>query len=363
MSDVSSQIRKWVTPAIVVSLTMIMILTVISSCANEKGGPIESTPQPQSGYDFAPPPQPEPVLPEPAPTIASEPSQDMANLISALDINREFEHLYTLANDEYLGRETGTQGAKAAAAYISSQFASLNLEPWTAVGLQSYSHPFTAAGVTGENVIGSIPGTEPGSGYIILAAHYDHLGLDTNGQAFNGADDNAAGVAAVIEAAQVFRQTGIKTKKTIVFCAFDGEEIGQLGSAALGQQIVSSGLGDSVEMINIDGIGATGGSYFGVWDEGFAGAAPIVDAIKQAGLALAIPVVEEGTDIGSDAQSFDWQFSIPAVTVDWDWGSDPSVWHPYYHTIYDDPANIDQEVMVQATRMAVVSFWLRSTQP
>ncbi|MHB9112457.1 MAG: M28 family metallopeptidase [Thermoleophilia bacterium] len=346
-------------PALMATLIVVTFLTVISGCGSEKGVSMETAPELRSQYDFVPPArQPEPAVT----TLPDDPSRDMSRLLSALDIDREITHLYALAADEHQGRETGTAGARAAAAYISGQFASLNLEPWTAAGLQSYNHPFTAAGVAGENIIGTIPGADPAGGYVILAAHYDHLGLDSSGQVFNGADDNAAGVAAVIEAAGVFRQTGIMTRKTIVFCAFAGEEIGQLGSTALGQQIVAAGLGGSVEMINIDGIGATGGSYFGVWDEGFAGAAPIVESIHQASQALGIPVVEEGTDIGSDAQPFDWQFSIPAVTVDWGWGSDPSVWHPYYHTIYDDPANIDQTVMAQATRMALVSLWLRATQ-
>ncbi|MDO8736210.1 MAG: M20/M25/M40 family metallo-hydrolase [Thermoleophilia bacterium] len=325
---------------------------------------METTPGPRPGYDFVPPPrQQEPTVPAPATAQPGDAEQEMARLLAALDFNREFAHLSILASDEYQGRKTGTTGAEAAAGYISSQFAGLGLEPWTAVGLQTYSQPFVASGVSGENVIGTIPGTDPAGGYVILAAHYDHLGLNSSGEAFNGADDNAAGVAAILEIANIFRQTGVKTEKTIVFCAFDGEEIDQLGSTALGQIIINSGLGSKVEMINIDGIGAMGGNYFGVWDEGFSGAAPIVESIKQAGNALGTEVVEEGTDIGSDAQSFDWKYSIPAVTVDWDWGSDPSVWHTYYHTIYDDPGNIDHAVMAQATRIALVSLWLRATKP
>lgn len=349
---------------LVTAMYISTILLIVTGCENEKGLSINAIPEPEPRHGFVPPArQVEPAVTEPAPERPDDAAAVMAQLLSSFSLERESAYLNILSSDEYEGRKTGTAGAKAAARYISSQFASLGLEPWTAVGLQSYIHPFTAAGVSGENVIGIIPGTSPDNEYVILAAHYDHLGLNSSGQAFNGADDNAAGVAAILEIAYIFRQTGTRTEKTIVICAFAGEEIGQLGSSALGQQIVTYGLGDSVEMINIDGIGATGGSYFGVWDEGFAGAAPIVGAIRQAGQLLSIPVVEEGTDIGSDAQPFDWDFSIPAVTVDWDWGSDPSMWHPYYHTIYDDPGNIDLSVMAQATRMALVSLWLRATQP
>ena len=198
---------------------------------------------------------------------------------------------------------------------------------------------------------------------MLLGAHYDHLGLDNSGNAYNGADDNAAGIAAILEAASIFHQTGIRPASTIVFCAFSGEEEGELGSAALGNLIANAGLAANVEMINIDGIGAVGGDYFGVWDEGASNAAPLVRALEQAGLQLSTPVKEEGTDIGSDAQSFDWQYSIPAVTVDWSWGSDASVWHPYYHTIYDDSDQIDRQVMERATRVALLGLWLRSSAP
>lgn len=267
-----------------------------------------------------------------------------------------------LASDRYEGRRTGSAGARAAASYISSQFMSLGLIPWPAVSPGSYQQHFAVAGLEGDNVIGVIPGTDPGGSYVILAGHYDHLGLDPSGQAFNGADDNAAGVAALLETARIIKQLGLTPGKTIVFCAFSGEEQGEYGARALGSAITSAGLAGNVEMINIDGIGATGGSYFGVWDEGAAEAAPLVRTLQQAGQYLQTTVREEGTDIGSDAQPFNWQFGIPAVTVDWDWGSDPSTFHPYYHTIYDDADKIDSVALERATKVAMAGLWLRASQ-
>ncbi len=287
--------------------------------------------------------------------------QESVKLLAALNVENEFSLLNTLASDDYQGRKTGSAGARAAAGYISKQFSDLGLQPWAALGLSSFTQHFTSAGLESDNLIGVLPGKEPDAPYIILAAHYDHLGVNGNGQIYNGADDNAAGVAAVLETARIFHQTGIKPERSIVFCTFSGEEEDQLGSSALGQLIAQAGLDDRVEMINIDGIGATGGEYFGVWDEGASNAAPIVRALHQAGQTLNTPIKEEGTDIGSDAQSFDWQYSIPAVTVDWSWGNDPSIWHPYYHTIYDDADAIDQPILVQATRVALLGLWLRAS--
>jgi hypothetical protein len=340
---------------------MLFTNVLMSGCGQSPGKPIGVTPIPRTRYDFVPPPR-QTAAANPA-AVADEQARQADRLLASFDMNSEFAYLSTLASGTFQGRKTGSAGARAAAAYIKSEFSSLGLQPWTAAGLTSFSHDFTAAGLESENVVGVLPGSRPDGAYVILAAHYDHLGLDGNGQPYNGADDDAAGVAAVLESARIFQQTGIKPEKTIIFCAFAGEEEHDLGSSALGKQIINAGLGDSVEMINIDGIGATGGDYFGVWDEGFAGAAPLVRALEQAGQSLGIRVKEEGTDIGSDAQSFDWQYGIPAVTVDWSWGSDPSVWHPNYHTIYDNPDQINQSVLAQATKVALLGLWFTSIQP
>jgi Zn-dependent M28 family amino/carboxypeptidase len=229
------------------------------------------------------------------------------------------------------------------------------------VGLDSFRHHFSTNGIEDDNVIGVLPGSDPSGRFVILSAHYDHLGLDLNGEVFNGADDNAAGVATVLEAAAIFKALGYRPVNTIVFCAFSGEEQGQHGAHALGQLITDSGLADRVEVINIDGIGATGGSYLGVWDQDAAIAGSLVESMNQAGAYLGVPVVDEGTDIGSDAQPFDWEFGIPAITVDWDWGSNPSVYHPNYHSINDDAEAIDKPTLMRASQVILVGLWLRAT--
>lgn len=289
----------------------------------------------------------------------SGPEAQLATLLAAFDIQREFAVLAELASDAYGGRKTGSAGAERAASYIESQLAAQGLTPWSAIGLTTLRQSFSVRGQTTENVLGVLPGSGgPAAGYVILAAHYDHLGIDAAGQVFNGADDNAAGVAAVIEALSMIRQTDLTPIRNLVFCAFSGEEQGQYGASALGELIAGAGLADQVEMYNIDGIGATGGSYLGVWDEGATNAAPLVARLKRSGALLGEAVREEGTDIGSDAQAFDWQFGIPAVTIDWNWGQDESAFHPYYHTVDDDPGAIDQSVLARASRVTIGGFWL-----
>jgi Zn-dependent M28 family amino/carboxypeptidase len=78
------------------------------------------------------------------------------------------------------------------------------------------------------NVVAMIEGEIPNE-YVAVGAHIDHMGID-NGKIWNGADDNASGTVAVLTLAKAFAASGIKPKRTILFCAWTGEEKGLLGS-------------------------------------------------------------------------------------------------------------------------------------
>lgn len=344
------------------ALGIITALLLPAGCSGDgEQTALPTTPIPSDSYNFSTGPRTAATTGA-APETPAPPADAIESLLGAYDVNLHLAQLTELASDKYQGRRTGSPGAEAAAAYVQAQFANLGLIPWAEVSPGSLLQHFSAAGLESDNVIGVLPGSVPGAGFVILAAHYDHLGLNSSGQAYNGADDDAAGVAALIETARILTQQKLTPRRTIVFCAFSGEEEGSYGAEALGSAISEAGLTDDVEMINIDGIGATGGDYFGVWDEGAAAAAPLVNILQQAGAYLGTPVVAEGTDIGSDAQPFNWQFGIAAVTVDWSWGSDPSVFHPYYHSIYDDVSAIDPTVLERATKVAILGAWLRASQ-
>src|SRR5690606_7458762 len=117
------------------------------------------------------------------------------------------------------------------------------------------------------NVLAQIPGET--DEIILLGAHFDHIGNETNGHCrpvvkratrdpiCNGADDNASGTAMLLELARAFKATGITPKRTLVFAHFSGEELGLLGSRAL---IESSPFdqGEVVAMINLDMVGRLG---------------------------------------------------------------------------------------------------------
>ena len=170
-------------------------------------------------------------------------------------------HIGFLADDDLEGREAGFRGGRIAGDYIVANLKSLGIDP---VG-DSYYHPFEAYHMerqkrgarwqvqpdsiaaikqTGvfqklslNNILGKIEGKNPNE-IVIVGAHYDHLGLDPmldGDQIYNGADDNASGVSAVLQIARAFLATGQQPERTIIFAFWDGEEKGLLGSKAFVQ--------------------------------------------------------------------------------------------------------------------------------
>lgn len=135
----------------------------------------------------------------------------------------------TLSSDTYEGRKTGTKGGELAKNYIGKRFKEIGLKSFPL--LNSYQQAFTFPGIddpkiNGKNVIGYIPGRS--ASIIVISAHYDHLGV-INGKIFNGADDNASGVAGLLKIAAHYAKN--KPNYTLIFAAFDAEEFGRKGSA------------------------------------------------------------------------------------------------------------------------------------
>ncbi|WP_225975115.1 M20/M25/M40 family metallo-hydrolase [Anseongella ginsenosidimutans] len=159
------------------------------------------------------------------------------------DPARIAEHINFLASDEMKGRGTGSEGTRRAAAYIAGRFGDYGLAP---KGTEGYFQPFTAKVTrvkvddslrTARNVIGFL---DNGAEYtIIIGAHYDHLGEGRQGSSkdphpegkiHNGADDNASGVAGLLEMAHYFSSGKLKEPYNFLFIAFSAEELGLLGS-------------------------------------------------------------------------------------------------------------------------------------
>ena len=151
------------------------------------------------------------------------------------------KHLGYLASDELCGRRAGSEDARKAAEYIAGEFAQIGLKPFND---STYYAFFDAGSPLGRgnrycDVIGVLEGNDPAlkDELVIIGAHYDHLGVK-DGEVYNGADDNASGVSALIEVARSLASRKGELQRTVLFAAFDAEEIGLYGSSALAQLLL-----------------------------------------------------------------------------------------------------------------------------
>lgn len=184
------------------------------------------------------------------PVVAQTATTDRARRIGS-DIS-------VLAADSLQGRKTCQPGNASAAALIADRMrtsrvlpagdAGTFLQSWT-VGNTSGTREAGIAGCRTANVVGTLPGRGNLAGqYVIVGAHFDHLGTGRfgslapdSGQVHNGADDNASGTAAIIELTRLFARDralrDMRPRRTIVFALWSGEEEGSLGSAYYAQHL------------------------------------------------------------------------------------------------------------------------------
>ena len=159
-----------------------------------------------------------------------------------------------LASDELQGREAGFHGSRVTSEYIASLLQWMGVSPLADSYFQPFDayrkerqkkgrlevHPDSIAKLKQEvhqklsmrNVLGMIPGKNTKE-YVIVGAHFDHLGIDPaldGDQIYNGADDNASGVSAVLQIARAFLASGQQPERNVIFAFWDGEEKGLLGS-------------------------------------------------------------------------------------------------------------------------------------
>ncbi|MFK4057144.1 M28 family peptidase [Brevundimonas sp. NPDC046655] len=150
---------------------------------------------------------------------------------TAADYTQLMDDLRILSADDMQGRDTGSEGGARAREYIVARLEALGVQPSPMGRLQPWEmQGRTREGVktfNGTNIIGVIPGTRVSDKYIVVTAHYDHVGVN-NGEIYNGADDNASGVATMLELAK--RLKANPPEHSVLIVALDGEERSLLGA-------------------------------------------------------------------------------------------------------------------------------------
>ncbi len=189
--------------------------------------------------------------------ITCKPSQEIQiseNKDTTISLNELTEIIDTLASDYFEGRATGSAGINKAAVYIENYLNRYKIKPF----FKHYRDSFNVRGVDAFNLIGLIEGTDETlkDEFIILSAHYDHIGKRRGGTdtVYNGANDNASGVSTVLNIAKILAENKTN-KRSVIIALFSAEEIGLLGSEHFAHKIKI----DSSKMycaVNVDMIGS-----------------------------------------------------------------------------------------------------------
>jgi hypothetical protein len=159
-----------------------------------------------------------------------------------LDSARLLEDVRVLSSDAMEGRGAGTPGGAMARAYVARRFTEAGLKPLGSSFEQPFELPARAgAAKSGVNLVGYVEGRAHPERFVVVTAHYDHLGV-RDGVVYNGADDNASGVAVLLQlAARYGGGHGApevkRPENSIIFAALDAEELGLLGARALVKQL------------------------------------------------------------------------------------------------------------------------------
>jgi hypothetical protein len=242
-------------------------------------------------------------------------------------------------------RNSYDSGNKAAGEYIRRKLQNL--------GYNVFSQKFGV--IDGENIYAMVNGTELPRIQVMISAHYDSM----PDIVAPGADDNASGTAAVLEAARVFKDA--KTRYSMIFALWDNEEQGLLGSKYYAR--LARERGDSIlAVINIDMIGydLNKDGLLEIHTRNYAHsnivASQVWDANYQYGIPLKPLIIEPGTD-RSDHTSF-WGYNYSAVTMMENFTTINGYreFNPYYHSQFDDMNVINTDYLFNGVRLAVAAF-------
>ncbi|NNJ98441.1 MAG: M20/M25/M40 family metallo-hydrolase [Gammaproteobacteria bacterium] len=247
------------------------------------------------------------------PLVAAE------QLYSVERMRRDIEYL---ADSDLAGRGLGTTQLDRAADYIARQFELAGLQPGGngESYFQSWQQQVEAPGdrITMKNVIAVLPGSDPNYAgqSVVVGAHYDHLGLgehdaryESRGQVHPGADDNASGVAVMLELARSLNAKALP--RSVVFAAFTAEETGLLGSRHYVAEAERYPIDKTIAMLNLDTVGRLGERPLILFGTGTA--EEWVHIFRGAGYVTGVAVKTVADDFGSSDQTGFIEAGIPAV--------------------------------------------------
>lgn len=283
-------------------------------------------------------------------------------------------HLEFISHDLLEGRNTPSKGLEISAHYIQANLKLWGVKPGGTKGFFQHFNVRTREGQAETyNVIGIVEGSDPvlKNEYVLIGAHYDHVGMRNNGEdkIFNGADDNGSGTVALLEMAQALAQ-GPKPKRSVMFVWFSGEEKGLLGSEFHAANPTVP-LDKIVTVFNIDMIGRSWTPDMG---EPLRKEVTPQDGVFVIGsklMSTRLGQISEDVNKNFLKLKFDYKYDDPSDTQRLFYRSDhysyakrgiPAIFyfdgiHPDYHQVTDEFAKIDFAKMEMVTRTIFATAW------
>lgn len=204
------------------------------------------------------------------PALRLPKEEPLASLPPPFDAERMLEDVRALADPKREGRGYGSAGLDQAASYVEKAMKRAGLAPFEGSFQQCFEDPAGPKGkpVRACNVVGVLPGKDPKAAAVVLGAHLDHLGRGwpearkgNSGKVHPGANDNASGVAVLLEAARSLARAG-GLRRPVVFVAFTGEEAGLRGSRHFVRALGDDATARVHSMVNLDTVGRAEGRPF-----------------------------------------------------------------------------------------------------
>ncbi len=277
--------------------------------------------------------------------LGAQPALNAAQLLHDVEV---------LAADSMAGRQVGTPGGARARAYLVAAFAEAGLAP---LGEEGFEQPFAfgetwGGGKTaGVNVVGYVGGMEMPDSFLVVTAHYDHLGVQA-GKIYNGADDNASGVAVLMAAARHFARH--RPRHAILFAALDAEEVGLLGAYALVEKLRADEK-KIVLNVNLDMVGRSeAGELYAVGTYQTPTLKPILEKVAaESNIRLLFGHDRPGTGaenwlFSSDHAAF-YTAGVPFIYF----GVED---HDDYHRPTDDPETLTKDFFTEAARTILAAI-------
>ncbi len=303
--------------------------------------------------------------------VVSADNADPTRYINTITEEELRKHLTIIASDEMEGRQTGSEGQKKAGRYLIGQYKSDKIKP--PVGAKDYYQHVPAAFMNkrpgknlpdSENIWAFIEGTTHPEEIVVLSAHYDHVGI-SNGQIYNGADDDGSGTVALLEIAQAFqiaKKEGHGPKRSVLILHVTGEEHGLHGSRYYSEKPLFP-LKNTVANVNIDMIGRH--------DPEHEDSSHYIYSIGANRLSSELHRIIEEMNARYTQLKLEYRYDAPDDPNRFYFRSDhynfakngvPSVFffsgiHADYHEPGDDADKIEYDALAKRTKLAFVVMW------